>query len=536
MRLDLTAPSRARIILQTSLALAVGAAVSGLWPLTGLPRLGREEAWFALGWVLLLALPSDVAAPGPEGLTTPEGGEPSLSPRACANAALLAGGLFVALLVAGRELGNYKLWLGLVYLGAINLRLAGLSLELRQALPPHPRRDLHLALAIAGLTALAGLLMIPWVRPDLAAAWPPPLPGSLRPLAGSLLWGGIVGVLFLDLRLWGLSPRAAWLIFLALGLGPGPALAVSWFRLLPLALALLVLAALGLPRLLRPPAPGPATLPAPEPLPLYWLVRALLLLWWGVGAAFTLALAWWQPRADALVSDSIWLRGVGLGAFLVACAGLLAEYSLPLLGRPELTGLQGRQGKAQGVILSSLAILAALSPMLLARSPATESELAPFPSESRAELLAQPRTLDPGHPEMELKAPSWVSGISRIFVVSLLAHGGEVAQGEAVAQLVATDDQDIPHIFSLRAGVDTAEWALNKREVANSTRHAQARPAQTWQVFEPTGEAFRAQSYYTGLFLGSEVHRLKTVTLRYLYKNPPGRHAVTLEVRRVFLN
>ncbi|CAO0824040.1 DUF4153 domain-containing protein [Desulfarculales bacterium] len=536
MRLDLTATNSTRVMLQTALAIMVGGAVYTLWPLTGLIRLGREEAWFGLSWALLLALPSLAAASGLDGQARPQGGEPSFGPHACAQVARLAGGLFVALLVAGRELGNYKLWLGVVYLGAISLRLAGLSLELRLALPPQPRRDWHLALAIAGLTALAGLLIIPWVRPDLAAFWPPPLPGVLCPLAASLLWGGVVGALFLGLRLWGLSSRAAWLIFLALGLGPGPALAVSWFGVLPLALVLLALVSLSLLRLLRlGPAPS-ADLPAAEPLPLYWLVRALLLLWWGVGVAFTLALAWWQPRAGALFSESIWLRGVGLGAFLVACAGLLAEYSLPLLGRSELTVLQDRQGKAQGVILSSLAILAALSPLLLARPPIADTEPPPMPRESRVELLPQPRILDPDHSEMELKVPIWLSGISRVFVVSLLANGGELTQGEAVAQLVATDDQDIPHIFSLRAGVDTAEWALEKREVATGIRHAQARPAQSWQVFESTGEAFQAHTYYTGLFLGSEVHRLKGVTLRYLYQNPPGRHPVTLEVRRVFLN
>jgi hypothetical protein len=515
----------------------VGAAVYLLWPLTGLPRLGREEVWFGLGWALLLALPSlpkpSTQEPAP---TAPEAGDSSFGPQACGRAALLAGGLFVALLVAGRELGNYKLWLGVVYLGATSLRLAGASLELSQALPAHPRRDLRLALCIAGLTSLAGLLILPWVRPDLAAFWPPPLPGTLRPLAACLLWGGIVGAVFLALRQWGLGPRASWLAFLALGLGPGPALAASWFRLLHLALALAVLAGIALFRLLRPAPQAPPADQESEVLPLYWLLRALLLLWWGVGAAFTLALAWWQPRAGALFSESIWLRGVGLGAFLVACAGLLAEYSLPLLGRPDLAALHRQQGKAQGVILSCLAILAALSPLLLVRQPNGEAGRPPVPSDSRADLLPQPRNLDPAHPEIEMKVPAWLSGISRVFVVSLLAHGGDVVQGEAVAQLVATDDQDIPHIFSLRAGVDTSEWALQKREVATHTQHAQARPAQTWQVFEPTGETFQAQAYYTGLFLGSEVHRLKSVTLRYLYQNPPGRRPVTLEVRRVFLN
>jgi hypothetical protein len=55
-------------------------------------------------------------------------------------------------------------------------------------------------------------------------------------------------------------------------------------------------------------------------------------------------------------------------------------------------------------------------------------------------------------------------------------------------------------------------------------------------VYAPTGEAFEAHDYFTGLFLGSEINRIKSVTIRYLYRNPPGRPPVTLDLKRVFLN
>ena len=84
--------------------------------------------------------------------------------------------------------------------------------------------------------------------------------------------------------------------------------------------------------------------------------------------------------------------------------------------------------------------------------------------------------------------------------------------------------------------MDTAEWALAKRDVALSARHSPAMAAESWLVYNPTGEAFTAQSYVTGLFLGSPVQRLVGVTLRYIYQNPPGRPPVTLEVRRVAVN
>lgn len=533
MRLDLASPGARRWALEAALALTTALGIFWLWSLTGLPRLGREPVWFALGWFLLMALPTTWAPPDP--LPEHDQRRPSLGAEACHYGAMAFGLMFLALLVAGRFLGNYKLWLGIVYLLGIHARLAGLSLLLRRLMLPAPRQDLRLALALATLAALAGLLIIPWVRPDLAAQWPPPLAASARPVAAALLWGAVCGAVFLARRLWGAGARGSWLVYLALALGPGPALAVAWFEPLPLSICLLVLLALCLPRLLRPAPQAEQTTAPPEPLPLYWLARGLMLLWWGVGAAITLALAWWQPGVETLFTESIWLRGVGLGAFLVACAGLLAEYSLPLLGRPELPGL-GAQRKSLGVLLSSLAILASLSPLLMVRP--TEEDLDPpeLLTSFRAEVLSQPRTLDPAHPEMEISLPTWLNGINRVLVVSLLAHGGQVPQGAPVAQLVATDDQDIPHIYSLRAGVDTAEWAIDKREVANHVKHQRPRPARTWQVFDPSGEAFQAHSYFTGLFLGTEVNHLKTISLRYLYTNPPGAHPVTLEIQRILLN
>ncbi|MFZ5586584.1 MAG: hypothetical protein ACOZHQ_11690, partial [Thermodesulfobacteriota bacterium] len=107
----------------------------------------------------------------------------SLRARACQQGAILLGLVFVALLMAGRELGNYKLWLGAVYLAAVNLRLAGISLGLGREAAFSPRGEIVTAGCLAGLAAAAGLLLAPWVRPDLAAAWPPPAVPMLRLLA-----------------------------------------------------------------------------------------------------------------------------------------------------------------------------------------------------------------------------------------------------------------------------------------------------------------------------------------------------------------
>ncbi|MFZ5586583.1 MAG: hypothetical protein ACOZHQ_11685, partial [Thermodesulfobacteriota bacterium] len=351
--------------------------------------------------------------------------------------------------------------------------------------------------------------------------------------AAALLWGLAAGAAFLVVRLWGGGRRTARLVFLALGLGPGPALAVSWAPLTHLALAPLALGLMALPRLLRPRPPAAG--PEPDHLTLYWLLRALMLLWWGLGGALTLALAWWRPEVLAVFKQSTWLRAAGLGAFLITCLGLLVEYSLPLLGRQEWSEPRPDR-RGLGVLLSVAALLAALGPLALLPRPETPDEGRAMLAMSRAELLNAPQHLSPANPEITLKSPSWLNNVSRVMLVSLLTNGAQVRQYEAVAQLVALDDQGIPHVYNLRAGVDTAEWALAKRDVALAARHSPATAADSWLVYDPTGEAFTARSYLSGLFLGSPVQSLVSVTLRYIYQNPEGRPPVTLEVRRLAVN
>ena len=518
--------------LEAGLGLVLAGLIWRVWPWTSLPRLGREEVWFALAWLVLLAAPALVDLAG----LLPTAGRAAESPRsrACRRGAFALGMIFLALLLCGRELGNYKLWLGAVYLAALNLRLTGLTMDL--ALAPDSGAlagRLRIAACLAGVAMLAGLLLAPWARTDLVSHWLPPLGSLLRLGGAALLWGLTCGGVFLVLRLYGAQARTAWLAFLGLGLGLGPALALTWPPLWQLALPLPVLAILCLPRLLRPLAPA-----APDPadaLPLYWLLRALVLLWWGLGVAITLALAWWRPEVGLALEQATWLRAMGLGSFLVVCAGLLAAYSLPLLGRQEWSEPRP-EGRLLGTMVSALALLVALSPLLMMNRPQIEPEGAEILSLSRAELLPVPLHLGPDNPEIVLKAPSWLNNVSRVLVVSLLANGAQVQENQTVAQVIVLDDQGIPHVFNLQAGVDTAEWALAKRSVSLSARHRPATVAQSWLVHDPSGETFSAQSYLSGLFLGSKVNRVESVTIRYLHENPANATPVSLELRRVALN
>ncbi len=522
----------ARWSLETGLALLVAAGIYFIWPRLALPRLGREEVWFCLGWLIILVGPSTLGAlvrRPPE-----QQGEFSFPAEPLSHATFLTGGLFVAFLLAGGELGNYKLWLGLVYLGGVSLRLVGLSLGLREVMAQRGPRDVFVPLSAAAISALACLLIIPWVRPDLVAFWPPQPAAAVRPLAAALMWGALSGSLLLLLRLSGAGRRGAWLTFLAVGLGPGPALAVTWFHLLHLGLALVVVGGAAVLRLLVGRAvPAPAPPGNSRPMSLYWLLRAMMLLWWGVGATCALAAAWWQPHLASLFSHSLWLRALLLGGFLVASVGILVEFSLPLLGRPETP--QGGQRKVLGVLLSSLAVVLSLAPLGFVAPHRQPLQAQRLLAQSRAQILPAIVLLGPRNTTLEIPVPAWANGLSRVLVVSHLIGAKDVAQGEPVAQLVAVDDSEVPHIFTLRAGIDTAEYDLNKQDVATVARHRAARVARSWMVYTPTGEAFWADSYYTALFLGREVNRLETVTLRYLYHNPPDRTPVRMEVRAVYL-
>ncbi len=522
--------------MESALALVVAVSVWWLWPRLDLPRLGHEQEWFSLGWLLALGLGAAWRALWPQ--PQDDDAHHLLRASTCSTGALGLGLVFVALLAGSTGLGNYKLWLGIVYLGGVTLSLASLTLRLRSEISARPEGALLAMLAGAAISFVACLLVLPWVRPDLTAQWPPPPAALLTPLASAALWGGIAGATLPVMRLLGGDRRLAWIVFLAVGLGPGPALAVSWLPLGPLAAVCAIMLGLAALRLLSPRsrrlAAQPGAEAGPQPLSFYWLLRALMLIWWGVGAAVTLAAAWWYPRVGAMFTDADWLRAVALGAFMVTCVGLLAEYALPLLGHSENPSL-GRDRKVAGIFCSVLAFLAALSPFLLIRPPANAHLPSYFADGARAVLLREEVVLGPHNPEVEFKPPTWLTGLSRVFVISLLSDAAQVEQGQVVAQLIATDEQDLPHIYQLRAGIDTAEWDLDKREMSLVARHRPGRLASTWIVYTASGEAFSAHDYFTGLYLGGRVERLTSVRLRYLYKSPPGNPPVTLVLRKVFL-
>lgn len=519
-----------RVSLEVLAALGLAVMVWAGWPHLNLPRLGHEERWFALGWLILLAGPSLLRLRRLP--SEPKGTTQTLGQEACTWGAFTAGGLFLAMLIAGDLLGNYKLWLGVAYLSGVGLRLAGLALLLRAVLLARQNVTPQAALGAAGVAALGGLLLLPWVGIDLVVSWPPPWEALLERVLAALIWGGLSGAVLMLLPLIGMQLRAAWLAFLAVAMGPGPVLALSWFKLVPMAIALVALLALIVFRVTGKPRTEPAS--PGKALPLYWLVRAMMLIWWTIGAALAISAAWWSPHFLLYLEDSLWLRAVALGAFLVICLALLVEYSLPLMGRSGALEA-GERYKVLGVMVSALAIFCVLTPLLLAPVVKEKNVWAEMRERARTRLLEEPITLGPDTPEIELEAPAWLLGPSSLYVVSMMHNAAGVKQGDTVVLVTAEDDLDHPYLFPFRAGVDTADWALNRSNVARVARHDPARVADHWTVHTPSGETYRGQSYFSGLYLGRQVNLVQSVRLKYVYQNRPGEKPATIEIRQVIL-
>ena len=95
-----------RVTLEVLAALGLAAVVWVGWPHLNLPRLGHEERWFALGWLLLLAGPSALRLGRLP--SEPIGTTQTLGQEACAWGAFTAGGLFLVMLISRKPAGQLQ--------------------------------------------------------------------------------------------------------------------------------------------------------------------------------------------------------------------------------------------------------------------------------------------------------------------------------------------------------------------------------------------------------------------------------------------
>lgn len=427
--------------------------------------------------------------------------------------------VFLAVCLLGELCGNYLLWLKAAYYIAFSGRLLSLLYSLPKG------GSYWLKMGWLSLWAICALTPLLWSNASLG--------GHSLYLAMLLpLWA--IGCTLLLLLL---QRRAAMhgLAMALLCLGPLPPMALAW----PLwacwilgGLAFLFLLILWWRKNLPTPPPASAAEERGKLwLPL-WLFRTVFLAWWCLGCALCLSLAWWPPGHDLYFEYNAWLKAFALGLFVLICIGLLVEYLMPLLGRPEPEG-HWRRDASWGPILSALAMMMALTPALLLPYPHSPSPQ--YQDRVRAVLLDQPMTLDAAQPDITLALPEEITSINRVYIVSRLVHGQNLVQAQPVAVLAVMGESGLPDIYYLRAGIDTAEENLEQSRVLATAMHEAVERASQTKVFSPDGQAYYRQSYLGGLFLQDAPERLRSISLHYMPSmetaaTPPAPYLVVEKV------
>jgi hypothetical protein len=140
---------------------------------------------------------------------------------------------------------------------------------------------------------------------------------------------------------------------------------------------------------------------------------------------------------------------------------------------------------------------------------------------------------DVHNPFASLPANVWLQvpqlDLAALDVESYLSHSTHLPDGELVAELVLRDASGREERIPLRAGLDTAEWAYEREDVAAKIAHAMPQVATTWPAISgwPPGE-HPGHSYVARVALDAPL-RLKEVMWR------PARPEAFVRLERVRL-
>lgn len=469
---------------ETLLGIALPVAVLFAWP----EGLSYQPFVFALAfaWLYLGPWPLDSSGPAVKSV---------VSPAMCRLAACLLGPLCLLLCLFAPMVGNFLLWLKIGYLLLFTSRMVLLLHH-----PPH------------------NLVKIMWFSLWAMLAWFPVL-WSPRQLdiqtlaylaAMVVVWAAICGLLLGLIK----KPAAYGLLLGFLHLGPLPPLALAWpnyacWVLLPL---LILLALLHYSRGTSGRVPGRGEERGVLWLPL-WLFRTVVLSWWCLGLALAVTLAWWLPGHDYYFEHNAWIKAICLGLFVLVCLGLLLEYLLPLMGRPEPEG-HWRRDQSWGPMLSACAMLLLLLPALLL--PEKQEPDFYFQDRAKAVLLEEEVALTAANQEISMNVPDDMPNIKHVYVISRLVHGQDIPQGQVVAVMAIKNDSGLPDVHYLRAGIDTADQDLGQSRVMALASHQPVEPADRIAAFSPDGQAYYQQSYISGFFLQNPAELLNEISLFYV--------------------
>ncbi len=408
------------------------------------------------------------------------------------------GAAFGALLVAGVAVGAARLLGRETFRGRLDLRLV------------------PLAVAVQALFAAERLL-----RPAAPLLWTDLAPAAAAGLAVAALAGrygaaALAGGALAAIALGGLGPPAAALLLLAAAAGTrssgSPRLRAALLVAAPAVLlallprgevaflpALLPLALLA-PAALWPPPGGARDLWAGG-----WLLAAAGAALVGSPAALAPALLLF---ALALVDAPVRLRLSGVwSAWLLGAAALAAGY--PWLAGAPVERLLAALGSHQGAALP-FQLLAAAAAVAGAAALAAAAAVWPAAASPRrlalgAALLAaalgfaRPETplLGPEPTILTAESPLWAAELDgppprEVVVEVALAGSGGLASGASVARLELAQGGAVAAERPLLAGVDLADWAARRADVAAQMGPP---PGTAWIAWLPPEATFFAQRY-----------------------------------------
>jgi hypothetical protein len=453
----------------------------------------HQPVTFILAWTWL------IVGPGPQSSAKPS----IISPPVLATDIyrliyLVMMVVFALLCLFHSFISNYILWLKACYYIAFSARL------MTACYKDPPPRHYWLYTGWLNLWALLALTPILWTPTLLFGN------DALHYLALAIIMWAIMCTLFLSLIRYR-PTHGFYIIFLSLG--PVAPLIFAWpqeacWLLAPITALLTLIKC------------SPSNQPSPDKdgeqrllwFPL-WLLRTCFFLWWCLGCAVSISLAWWLPGQSLYFEYNPWLKAIALGMILVTCGGLLVEYAMPLLGRPEPEDYW-RRDHSWGPILSSFAILLALVPTLLFPE---KNDVPPYTVDSaRATLMDTPVTLTEDNQEIVLSIPTQFSDLSRIYIVSHLLNGQDILQAQGVGMVMVTGENQLPYINYLRAGIDTAERDIGQSKMMVLAQHEPVAYTRQTLAFSPEGQAFYRQSYLTGFILQNPPSAPRGVTISFM--------------------
>ena len=104
-------------------------------------------------------------------------------------------------------------------------------------------------------------------------------------------------------------------------------------------------------------------------------------------------------------------------------------------------------------------------------------------------------------------------------IVAALSDADNIPQGRTVALLHITDVRGEEYDLPLRAGIEVAEWAIDRPDVAAYAKHQRPEIAFDYNDVDGSGKPYKRHLYYAALSTGNRIP-IKQIQVEYL--NPTG--------------